>query len=88
MAFKILVVDDEQMALETTKLLLESEADLEVQTTDNPDDAYRRIRAEPNGYAVVLLDLKMPGKDGAVLAKQMLAVNPHLQIVMNSGDLL
>lgn len=87
MAFKILVVDDEQMALETTKLLLEPEADLEVQTTDNPDDAYRRIRAEPNGYAVVLLDLKMPGKDGAVLAKQMLAVNPHLQIVMNSGDL-
>lgn len=86
MAFKILVVDDEQMALETTKLLLEPEADLDVYATDNPDDAYRRIRAEPNGYAVVLLDLKMPGKDGTVLAKQMLAVNPRLQIVMNSGD--
>lgn len=86
MAFKILVVDDEQMALETTKLLLGPEADLDVYATDNPDDAYRRIRAEPNGYAVVLLDLKMPGKDGTVLAKQMLAVNPRLQIVMNSGD--
>lgn len=86
MAFKILVVDDEQMALETTKLLLGPEADLDVYATDNPDDAYRRIRAEPNGYAVVLLDLKMPGKDGIILAKQMLAVNPRLQIVMNSGD--
>ncbi len=87
MAFKILVVDDEPMALETTKLVLAPETDLDVQTTNNPDEAYRRVRAEPNGYAVVLLDLKMPGKDGVTLAKQMLALNPYLQIVMNSGDL-
>lgn len=86
MAFKILVVDDEQMALETTRLLLAPETDLDVQTTNNPDEAYRKILAEPNGFAVVLLDLKMPGKDGVTLARQMLALNPYLQIVMNSGD--
>lgn len=86
MPFKVLVVDDELRDLETTKLILEREADLLVQTTNNPDEAARRIRSEPNGYAVVLLDLKMPGKDGVQLAKQLLAINSHLQIVMNSGD--
>lgn len=87
MAFRILVVDDEQMALETTKLVLAPDTDLEVITTNSPDEAYGKVRAEPNGFAVVLLDLKMPGKDGVTLAKQMLALNPHIQIVMNSGDL-
>lgn len=86
MPFKILVVDDELRDLETTKLILERETDLLVRTTNNPDEAIACIRAEPNGHAVVLLDLKMPGKDGVLLAKQMLAMNPHLQIVMNSGD--
>jgi DNA-binding NtrC family response regulator len=86
MPFKILVVDDERMALETTKLLLEPETDLIVQTTDSTAEAIRLIRAEPNGYAVVLLDFTMPGKDGASVAKLMLSINPHLQIVMNSGD--
>jgi two-component system nitrate/nitrite response regulator NarL len=86
MPFKILVVDDERMALETTKLLLEPETDLIVQTTDSTDEAIRLIRAEPNGYAVVFLDFTMPGKDGASVAKLMLSINPHLQIVMNSGD--
>jgi DNA-binding NtrC family response regulator len=86
MSFKILVVDDELMDLETTKLLLESETDLIVQTTNDTDEAIRCIRSDPNGYAVVLLDFQMPGKDGVSLAKQMLALNPYLQIVMNSGD--
>lgn len=86
MPFKVLVVDDERMALETTTLLLESETDLIVQTTDSTDEAIQLVRAEPYGYAVVLLDFTMPGKDGASVAKLMLSINPHLQIVMNSGD--
>lgn len=86
MPFKILVVDDERLALETTKLLLEPETDLIVQTTDSADEAVRLVRLEPHGYAVVLLDFTMPGKDGASVAKLMLGINPHLQIVMNSGD--
>jgi DNA-binding NtrC family response regulator len=83
-AFKILVVNDELIALET--MLPLSRLRPISMSTPPIEEAYRCVRAEPNGYAVVLLDLKMPRKDGAVLAKQMLAVNPHLQIVMNSGD--
>lgn len=39
-------------------------------------------RAEPNAFAVVLLDFTMPKMDGAQLA-----INSTLQIVMYSGDM-
>ncbi len=87
MRFRILAVDDESLALETTKHLLASERDIEVRTASSFDEAIRLVRAEPNAFAVVLLDFTMPKMDGAQLAKALLAINSTLQIVMYSGDM-
>ena len=83
---KILAVDDEQVALDTIQYNLRSEADLEIVMAKSADYAIKLIKANPHGYAVVIMDLKMPGKDGAEAAREMLELNPQLIIVINSGD--
>ena len=87
MQFRILAIDDEAMALETVRLVLVSETDIEMQTTNSFEEAIRLVRAEPNGFAVILIDFKMPKMDGAQLTRALLTINPNLQIVMHSGDL-
>lgn len=86
MPFKILVVDDEELALSTAKLVLEQEPDFEVHTASSATEAVRLVQANPFAYAVILLDLMMPEKDGAATAQELLSINPHLIIAINSGD--
>ncbi|MBY0471984.1 sigma-54 dependent transcriptional regulator [bacterium] len=86
MRFKILVLDDEETALSTVKFVLGEVPDLEVITTSSVAEAIRLVRFEPYSYAVILLDLKMPEKDGATTAVELLKINPHLIIAINSGD--
>lgn len=86
MGFKILVVDDEDLALSTAKFTLEKEPDFEVHTTSNPDEAIRIIKNDPFGFAVILVDLIMPGKDGTAVVQELLKINPDLIIAINSGD--
>lgn len=86
MRFKVLVVDDEERALQTAKFVLDSEPDLEVLTARSADEAIRRVKTDPHGFAVILVDFRMPDKDGATTAKELLAINSHLIIAINSGD--
>jgi DNA-binding NtrC family response regulator len=86
MSYKILIVDDEALALTTAKAALESLAEIQIQTATTAAEALRLVRLSPNEYAVVVLDFQMPDKDGAELTREMLAVNPHLIIAINSGD--
>ena len=86
MQYKILVLDDEETALSTTKFVLGEIPDVEVVTTKSVDEAIRLVRFEPFAYAVILLDFKMPEKDGAATAAELLKINPHLIIAINSGD--
>lgn len=86
MAFKILIVDDEELALSTAKHALKDESALEVMTANSADKALTMVKAAPNSFAVVILDYQMPDKDGATLTKEMLAINPNLIIAINSGD--
>lgn len=86
MAFKILVVDDEELALSTAKHTLKDESDLEVHTASDANAALAMVKAAPGDYAVILLDYQMPNKDGATLTKEILAINPNLIVAINSGD--
>lgn len=86
MAYKILVVDDNAVDLECTRLILEEHADFEVNGYIDSSAAINEIRLNPNKYAVVLLDYQMPVKNGIEVAQEMLAINPHLIIAFNSAD--
>lgn len=85
MPYKILVVDNEAADLECTKLVLEEDSDFEVTGFLDVDAAIQSIKENPYQYAVILLDYRMP-KDGIQTAKEMLEINPHLVIALNSAD--
>lgn len=65
---KILAVDDENSVLEVLKDVL-TDRGYDVTTTTNPDEALRKLQAEP--VDLVLLDVVMPGKNGFTLCKEL-----------------
>lgn len=85
MPYKILVVDNEAADLECTKLVLEDDSDFEVAGFLDVEAAIHSVKENPYQYSVVLLDYRMP-KDGIQTAKELLEINPHLIIALNSAD--
>jgi PAS domain S-box-containing protein len=80
----ILVADDEPAVLETTSELLRLRGFETVLATDG-NDAVRRFRATPQGFKAVLLDLTMPGLDGADALRAIRAENPAVPALVMSG---
>ena len=79
---KILIIDDEKPTLQMLTLYLEV-CGHEVLTADN----------EPKGMAVferhhppiVLTDIKMPGKDGFAVLRQIKSMAPDTQVIVITG---
>ncbi len=80
----ILVADDEPAVLETTSALLRLRGFETVLATDG-NDAVRLFRATPHGFKAVLLDLTMPGLDGADALRAIRAENPAVPALVMSG---
>jgi DNA-binding NtrC family response regulator len=78
---KILVVDDESIVLESCKRVLEGR--FEVIPASSVDAALDAMRREPIG--MILLDIKMPGKDGMSLLKVVKERWPHIPVMVMSG---
>ena len=85
MKYKILVVDDLEVNLISTRLLLEKWG-YGVETANGGDEALSKITRADEEFAVVLLDYRMPGKDGAMVAREIRAANDEAVILMFSAD--
>ncbi len=82
-AINILVVDDSAIARGFISRWLDAEAGLRVvATAASGDSALAMLRV--NDIDVVVLDIEMPGMDGIAALPQILALAPHVQIVMAS----
>ncbi len=81
---KILVIDDEAVIRDSCRRILASEG-CEVITAANGEEGLAAIQRDPQGFAVVLLDLKMPGTDGMEVLEQAKGANPALLIVVITG---
>ena len=79
---KILIVDDEQMILELTSMVLDRRG-FEVQTDDNATDSYEII--ERDRPALVLLDYMMPRVHGLDALKEIRARFPDTYVIMFTG---
>lgn len=86
MNYKILLLDDNRLDIETTLGEFAEAADLELVVATSPEKALELIRRSPDGFAVVLLDYNMPGSNGDAVARSLLAINQRLNIVILSGD--
>jgi DNA-binding NtrC family response regulator len=79
---KVLLVDDEEEFLEVLGERLRRRG-LEVRTATNGPDAIGLARDEP--FDAVVLDLAMPGMDGIQTLRELLEVQPRLQVMILSG---
>ncbi|HEY9071521.1 MAG TPA: PAS domain S-box protein [Candidatus Ozemobacteraceae bacterium] len=80
----VLVVDDEEFIriLATEVLTL---GGYTVETADNGAEALEMLRKAPEKYAVILLDLTMPGMDGTEAFAEIRRIAPAVPIIISSG---
>ncbi|HTY21702.1 MAG TPA: response regulator [Desulfomonilaceae bacterium] len=76
---KILVLDDEQIVLDSIRRILDGE-NYEVRTCRSGDQALNAIKE--GGFDVLITDLKMPGMDGIQAMEALTEIDPDLSMIM------
>jgi two-component system, NtrC family, nitrogen regulation response regulator NtrX len=79
---KILIIDDEQVILETLSDILKYEK-YEIQTAKDGKSAIELIKSDT--FDVILCDIKMPGMDGIELLTKSMEISPDTPVIMISG---
>ena len=79
---KMMLVDDEERFLETTKKLLARKG-YEVLTATNGSEALEKLTKED--VHVIILDVKMPGMDGVATLKAIKSRYPLVEVIMLTG---
>lgn len=80
----VLVVDDEAMVRDLAEAIL-ARLGLSVVQANDGDAAVRMFAAEPERFAVVLLDLTMPRLGGAETFRQIRDIKPDARVILMSG---
>ena len=80
--YTVLIVDDEEEFREMTVKRL-SKRDLECESAPDGDTALEMITKK--NYDVVLLDVKMPGRDGIETLREIKRMTPMTEVVMLTG---
>lgn len=78
----VLIVDDEERFLKTTKALLDKD-DCNVFTAQDGWKGMERLKAHP--VDVVILDVKMPGIDGIEVLRRLKELHPLVEVIMLTG---
>lgn len=81
-ADSILLVDDTYVLRERLSMALQQRG-FRVETAGNYDEAVEVFRVRPTELAV--LDLRMPGRSGLELLRQLLSMRPETRVLMLSG---
>lgn len=80
----ILLVDDEKMIVEIATLILEG-LGYQVTSRMNSVEALELFRTNHDAFDLVITDLSMPQLTGDQLAREMVAINPAIPIIICSG---
>ena len=76
---KILVIDDEEMICDLMKVILEN---MDHQVTTFNKSLEGEKSAIENDYDLILMDLRMPEKNGAELTRDILKAKPEARILI------
>ncbi len=77
----IMVCDDEEGIRESLKLILEKEYD--VIFAESGEVAIKKMRVSP--VNLVILDIKMPRKDGLETLRELKRINPAARVIIATG---
>lgn len=77
---KILIVDDEDVALTSVRRLLKRQGLSDIEICNNGGDAIDLIKKQE--YDIVLLDLLMPGTDGVQVLESTKPFRPHTEFII------
>ncbi len=81
-AIQVLIVDDEEEFANTLAERMRNR-DIVVNVVGNGEDAIASV--SKTAYDAIILDLIMPGLDGIETLKQILSINPDLQVILLTG---
>lgn len=79
----VLIVDDETGFVETMAKRLEKR-NMKVFKAYDGDSGMKQLADNP-GVQVVILDMKMPGKDGLVVLQEIKEAHPLVEVIMLTG---
>jgi len=79
----VLIVDDDQVILESTKVIVES-AGYTAQTAVTARDAIRKAKSD--WFDIALLDIELPDMHGTELLKQLQEIKPRMIKIMVTGS--
>ena len=82
MEMKMMLVDDEERFLSTTKKLLAKKG-YDVLTATSGGEALEKLRS--SNVHVVILDVKMPGMDGIAALREIKRQFPTIEVIMLTG---
>jgi len=75
---RVLVVDDERGVLDSIRLAT-SESGVELELCDSGQEALEKVRSRE--FDIVLIDYKMPGSSGDVIAREIKRLRPEARVV-------
>ncbi len=75
---RILVCDDEEIIRKAVRLILER--DYELVFAADGEEALQQFKAQP--FDLVLLDIKMPGKNGLEVLQELMGTQPLPRVLM------
>ena len=81
---RVLVVDDEPLALELAQQTF-ADAGFEADTAQSGFECLDRVRTRPGHYHLVLLDLSMPFMDGEETFTRLRQMSPNIAVMLNTG---
>ena len=83
-AERILLVDDEQLLVDTLKEMLK-DLGYFVTATNRSLNAHEMFRADPKAFDLVMTDLTMPDMTGIDLAREINHIDQHMPIILCTG---
>ena len=82
---KVLIVDDEEALADLIKEMIEREGIYRVKTAANGEEGYEVfLHFKPD---IILTDIRMPGKNGLEMVRDIRAHNPSIRVIYMSGCL-
>jgi len=81
---RVLLIDDEQMVCEFSKMLLTKKGH-SIKTYCSPREAIADYEQHSEEYDVVIIDMLMPELDGVEVLTELLKINPSVSAVLATG---